>query len=89
MSLHEIVGLTRDFTLIVTLMLALLMTLRIYRKVSTILDSAKSTLREVEELTSYLSNKFVKPAETGSKIVSGAGKIAAFILRLSRKKKKG
>ena len=76
----------RDIAFLVSLLTLLLTTLILYRKLSAVLNSAKRTLKGTEEVVSALS-KLARPAAVGSSTVFGAGKLAAFLLGISRRKK--
>ena len=52
------------------------------------LDSAGRTLKNAEELTETISSKLIGPAESGSGVASGAGKVVAFFVSLVRRMKK-
>lgn len=83
----ETVAIIRDFLLIFVFLSVLIVTLLSYRKVSTILDSAKRTMISVEEVAETVSSRIVGPAASGSGAAFGLGKVAAFFLGLSRRKK--
>ena len=87
----EIVGIVRDFILILAFLVAAVLLLLIYRKLSSVLDSAGRTLKNAEELTDTISSKLVGPAGSGSGVASGAGKVAAFFVSFARRmtKKRG
>ena len=67
----------------------ILVVLILYRKVATILDSAKRTLKSTEDIVSTVSNRVARPAAVGSGAAFGAGKVVAFLLGLSRRSKGG
>ena len=87
-NVAEIVGIVRDFILILAFLIAALVLLLIYRKLSSVLDSARKTLKNAEELTTAISSKLAGPAGSGSGVASGAGKVAAFIFNFARRMKK-
>jgi hypothetical protein len=89
LGLAETVALIRDFILIFLLLLALLVALGLYTKVSKLLGSARRTLESAEDIADALSSKIVGPAAAGSSLAFGAGKVAAFVVGLSNKKRKG
>jgi hypothetical protein len=62
--------------------------LLIYRKLSSVLDSAGRTLKSAEELSSTISSKLSGRKESGTGVASGAGKVAAFIFNFARRRKK-
>ena len=84
----EIIAVIRDIAFIVLLLVTLVMGVVLVRKVSSVLNSAKRTAKGVEDMMSTVSGSLVKPATAGSGVAFGAGKILAFILGLSRRKKK-
>ena len=84
----EIIAVIRDIAFIVLLLVTLVVALVLVRKVSSVLNSAKRTAKGVEDMMSTVSGSLVKPATAGSGVAFGAGKILAFILGLSRRKKK-
>ena len=91
-NVAEIVGIVRDFILILAFLIAALVLLLIYRKLSSVLDSAGRTLKSAEELSSTISSKLAGPAGSGTGVASGAGKVAAFFVSFARrimKKKRG
>ncbi len=80
------VGLARDILLLLLLVVTLLVVLFTYRKISKVFRSANRIVKETEEIVSVVSGKIVGPATSGSGIASGAGKVAAFLFGLRRKK---
>lgn len=84
----EIIAVIRDIAFIVLLLVTLVIGVVLVRKVSSVLNSAKRTAKGVEDMMSTVSGSLVKPATAGSGVAFGAGKILAFILGLSRRKKK-
>ena len=85
----EIAGLIRDIAFVLLLLLAILVVLMVYRKVSTVLDSARRTMRDAEEIVSTVSHRFAEQASSVSALASGAGKVVAFLLGLSGRRRKG
>ena len=83
-----VLGVTRDVLIILISFFGLLAVLVIYRKVTKILDSAGRTLKNVEDMADSLANSIVKPANSGSGLAFGVGKLAAFVMGLSRRKKR-
>ena len=80
---------TRDIAFLVLLVLLIVAALVLFLKVSAVLDSAKRSLKNVEDVVSTVSDKVVRPAAAGSRVASGAGKAAAFLLGLARRRRKG
>ncbi|MCH8061374.1 MAG: hypothetical protein IH861_02610 [Chloroflexi bacterium] len=80
------VGLARDILLLLLLLVTLMVVFFTYRKVSRVFRSANRIIRDTEEIVSSVSGKIVRPAAAGSGIAFGAGKIAAFLFGLRRKK---
>ena len=79
---------TRDIALLVLLALLIVAVSLLYLKLSAVLNSAKRSVRNVEDVVSTVSDKVVKPA-VGSGVASKAGKAAIFILGLVRRRSKG
>ncbi len=87
----EIIAVIRDIAFIVLLLVmlvAVLVVVVLVRKVSSVVNSAKRTAKGVEDMMSTVSGSVVTPAAAGSGVAVGAGKILAFILGLTRRKKK-
>ena len=84
----EIIAVIRDIAFIVLLLVTLVVAIVLVRKVSSVLNSAKRTAKGVEDMMSTVSGSVVKPAEAGSGVAFGAGKVLAFILGLGRRKKR-
>ncbi len=70
------------------LLVLLLLVFGLYRKVSSLLNSARKTVKSVEEITTAVSDSLVKPATAGSGIAFGAGKLLSFLLGFRRGGKK-
>ena len=70
------------------LLVSLLLVFGLYRKVSSLLNSARKTVKNIEEITSAVSDSFVKPAASGSGIAFGAGKLISFLLGFRKGGKK-
>jgi hypothetical protein len=88
LSAAEIIGMIRDIVLISILLVTLLLLVVLYSKLSSVMDSIRRTMKSAEEVTGALSAKIVGPAAAGSGVAFGAGKVAAFILGLSKKRKR-
>ena len=93
MDAEELVAVVRDLTIIVFAMIGVLVMLvatviglLLYKKISPALDSAKATLKNTQEVTAHLSEKVVKPLMGTSSMTFNAGRVVAFILGLSRGK---
>ncbi len=84
----EIIAVIRDIAFIVILLAMLVVVFVLFRKVSSVLNSAKRTAKGVEDMMSTVSGSVIKPAAAGSGVAFGAGKILAFIFGLGRRKKK-
>ena len=84
----DILAIIRDSLLILVFLLILSLLFLTYSKLSAVLKSAKQTLKSVEEVAAAVSGKIVGPATAGSGAAFGAGKLAAFVLGFSRKKRK-
>ena len=83
----DILAIIRDAIIILVFLTAGITLFLIYRMLAGLLSSAKRTLKNAEEVTSAVSSKIVGPAAAGSGVAFGAGKLAAFVLGFSRKKK--
>ena len=83
----EITTVIRDVALISIMLAVMFVLLLLFKKISAILDSARRTMKIVEEITTALSGGIVGPASAGSSVAFGAGKLAAFVLGFSRSKK--
>ena len=93
MGAEELLAIIRDLALILFVCIAMLVVsittilgLLLYRKISPILDSAKATAKQAEDLSSHIGEKVVKPLVGGSSFAFTTGQVAAFILGLSRRK---
>ena len=84
----EIIGVIRDIAIIFIMLLAMVALIVVFRKVSAALDSAKRAVKSAEEVATALSTRIVGPAASGSGMAFGAGKLAAFVLGWSRKRRK-
>ena len=81
----EIIAVIRDITIISILFVVMVIVIVTFKKVSSTLDSAKRAMASVEDIVSAFSSRIVGPASAGSGLAFGAGKLAAFILGLSKK----
>jgi hypothetical protein len=84
----DVLAIVRDAALILVSLIAGLVLFLIYSKVSAVLNAAKRTMKNAEEVTSTISSRIAGPAAAGSGLAFGAGKMAAFVMGFSRKKKK-
>ena len=91
----ETIGTIRDIIIIVFvlggslfLLVSVILLFRLYRKVSSLLSSVRKTIKNVEEITSAVSESFVKPATAGSGVAFGAGKLISFLLGFRKGGKK-
>ncbi len=84
-DLAEYFALARDVLLILLIVVAILSVLLVYRKVSGLVVSVRSTVKHAEDITSVISQKFIKPVGAGSGIAFGAGRAGAFLLSLFRR----
>ena len=85
----DILGIIRDGLLILIFLLAVIVLLVIWRKVSAVLNSFARTAKSVEEITEAVSSKIAKPAASGSGVAFGIGKVAAFVAGLGKSKNQG
>ena len=86
----EIIAMIRDIAFLVLLLMAMMGMLAVfilYRKLASMIDSARRTVKQAEDIFSAVSNKVVKPATAGSGAAFGAGKLASFLLGLRRKRR--
>jgi uncharacterized protein YoxC len=83
----EVIGVVRDIALIAVLLMAMVVLLVTYRKLSSALESIKRTIKSAEDISDALSTKIVGPATAGSGIASSAGKMAGFLFGLLKKSK--
>ena len=89
LSTAEWIAVIRDIVFLVLLGVTLLAILTLYFKISSILSSAKRTLKAAEDIATTVSESVVGPAASGSGVAFGAGKAMAFLFGLSKRKKKG
>lgn len=82
----EIIAVIRDIAIISTLFMVVVIVIVTFRKMSATLDSAKRAMAGIEDIVTALSSRIVGPASAGSGLAFGAGKLAAFIFGLSKKK---
>ena len=93
MEATEFIGIIRDLAIIIVAVVGLLvlmavtiMAFLIYRKISPLLDSTKATMKQTQEATSLLSDKFVKPLIGASAFAFTTGRVVGFILGVSKGK---
>ena len=86
MSAVEIIALIRDIAIISAMLVTTIVLLLLGLTVMSIIGSVKRAADRVSEVTSTVSEVFAKPAASGSGMAFGAGKVAAFILGLRKKK---
>ena len=93
MSASEVVAMIRDIVIILFVgmgfffaFVLLIMTWLLYRKVSPLIDSAKRTAKNAEEISSTFSERVVKPVVARSIFAHGAGQVLSFILGFRRRK---
>ena len=89
LDVADIIAVIRDIALISILLFAMAVLLALYWKLSGVLDSARRIMKNADEVADAISSRIVGPAAAGSGVAFGAGKVAAFILGLSRRKKGG
>ena len=83
----EWIGIVRDGAFLFLIVVAVLLVLMLYQKVSKVLDSAKRTIKSAEEIVTTVSGKMVKPVAVGSGAAFGLGKMAAFVLGFSKRRR--
>ena len=79
----------RDIVLLVLLVVTLLAVIKLYLSISSLLATAKRAMKAAEEVTATVSESVIGPAVAGSGVAFGAGKLMAFLLGMSKRKKKG
>lgn len=84
----EIIGIVRDALLILLLAAALVLMLRVWGKVSSVLDSTKRTIKGAESIFTTVSSKVVGPAAAGSGVAFGAGKVLAFLTGFAKRRRR-
>ena len=84
----EIVGLIRDIVFLLLVVVALVVVLALFRKVTGVLGSAKRTMQDAEDIVSTISRRVVGPAAAGSGVAFGAGKAISFLLGLTRRRRR-
>jgi hypothetical protein len=84
----EIIGIVRDALLILLLAAALGFVLFVWRKVTSILDSTKRTIKGAESIFTTVSSKVVGPAAAGSGVAFGAGKVLAFLTGFAKRRRR-
>lgn len=85
----EVIAIIRDTVIIVVSLLSLLLIYLTYRKISAVFNSATRSVKRLEDIVSAFSDRVSAPASTVSGLVFGAGKMAEFVMGLSRNKRKG
>ena len=93
MDTAEFVAVVRDLTIIMFTMVGVLgmtiviiIALLLYRKIAPTLDSAKTTMKTAQEISSQLSEKVLKPLIGASTMSYTAGRVVGFVLGLLRGK---
>ena len=84
---QQIVAIARDIVFLVLVLVVLMVVFALYRKLSGVLNSAKRTMEDTEDIISTVSSRLVGPAAAGSGVAFGAGKLAAFLFGLGRRRK--
>jgi len=82
----EIIGIVRDALFILLLAAALVLMLRVWGKISSVLDSTKRTIKGAESIFTTVSSKVVGPAAAGSGVAFGAGKVLAFLTGFAKRR---
>ena len=86
-EIAQIIALIRDVAVLLLLIVLLLIPLILYRKIASLIDSVRRTVKEAEQIATTVSDKIVGPAAAGSGVAFGAGKVVSFITGMSRRKK--
>ena len=84
---QQTVAFIRDIVFLVLVSVILLVVFALYRKLSGLLGSVKRTIEDTEEIVSTVSSRLIGPAAAGSGVAFGAGKMAAFLFGLGRKRR--
>jgi hypothetical protein len=84
----EIIAMVRDIVLLVLLTVSIMVVLVLYFKISSVIDSAKRTMRDTEDIVTTVANRVVGRAVAGSGVAFGVGKVAAFLFGLSKRKRR-
>ena len=87
MDAAETIAMIRDIAFLAILVVMLLVVVLVYFKVAAVLNLAKRTLEDIEGIASTVAEKVVGPAAAGTGVAFGAGKLAAFLLGVRRKRK--
>ena len=87
MSTADWIAMIRDIVLLVLLAVTFLAVLALYFKISSVLGTARRTLKAAEDIVTTVSESVVGPAAAGSGVAFGAGKAMAFLFGLSKRKK--
>ena len=85
----DLLAVIRDVIVIVTFLTLLVLLVglfALYRKLSGLLDSAKSVAASTEQIADAISSRIVGPAAAGSGLAFGMGKAAAFFRGFRKKK---
>ena len=82
----EIIGIVRDALFILLLAAALVLMLRVWGKISSVLDSTKRTIKGAESIFTTVSSKVVGPAAAGSGVAFGAGKVLAILSGFAKRR---
>ena len=90
MDATELIALLRDLAVIafiltamMVLLLLLVLSFVLYRKLAPLLNSARTTTRNAEEITTTVSQKLLKPL-----VSYGLGQVLSFILGYSNRKRR-
>ena len=82
----EIVAFARDVIFLIILIIALIATFVLFRKVSSLLESVKVMAKSAEELVATVSKGIAKPAASNSRAAFGLGKLVSFLWGLFKRK---
>jgi len=86
LSISESIAIARDIAVLVLLVVTTFAVLIVYSKASKLLDSAKRTAKDVEDVLSTVSSKVVGTAAAGSGMAFGAWKLVDFLLGVTGRK---
>ena len=84
----DVTGIIRDVLLILIFLVSLFLLVAFYRKLSAVLESAKRTAANVDEIVETVSERIVGPATAGSGVAFGLGKAMAYFAGRKSKNRK-
>ena len=85
----QILAVTRDILVIIVMLVAVVLVFRIWQITSEILNSTRSLMKNAEEMVDTVCNSIVGPAKAGSGVIFEIGKLASYIIGITKKGSKG